>query len=587
MPTITEYGYLELPYMVWPYLTGVVTHAVLSQSTMVINSDHEVRSEINQQIVDSLHDVQAEVDQKIADFLHTVLSETERRIDSDHDVRSEIDRKIADFLHDVQSQVDLLIGSTHAIQSEAERRIDAAHTVNAQTLRQIANALHDVQAEVDRLIVDFPHTARSEIDRRIDAIHLVRSQVDFQIGLLHDVQSEIDRKILDYPKTKGMEVRRGTVVHEHCEDGGYLLLPYLTTPYLADLICARVRSEIERHILDYLHPVREQVDQEITSSHTIREEVERRIDATHVVRSQVQRLAARLVRMQITQVLYNTTQLRILCDFPSRGATSGAGNNAWGYPVAGGQNWEASSTLPGDFHVFNVNTDIVEQMWRSNTGDITGVTLKCDTEVSQGVFIDTFAILNHNLTTSANVVLEGATDSAFASIGFAETLTIIADHPNIYYIAPTLPTQGFRYWRITISDPTNTETSLQIGTILFGSSIIFQGECFTQRVRKTTKHFADRVRTEGFTNVSNDRALKFSVGLEFLNLDFSRGNYRNLRAVLDHQRTSLKCLWIPTPQFPQRFAVFGKLPEIPVEEHNVIAETADYVNLNVEIDESL
>jgi hypothetical protein len=128
---------------------------------------------------------------------------------------------------------------------------------------------------------------------------------------------------------------------------------------------------------------------------------------------------------------------------------------------------------------------------------------------------------------------------------------------------------------------------LQIGTIVFGSSIIFQGECFVDQVTRSTKHFSDKIETEGFTNVSNDRALKYAVGLDFRSLRYNRGNYNNIRGVFDFARTSLKCLWIPTPQYPQRFAVFGKLASIPVETHNVKGETLDFVDFSIELDESL
>ena len=87
--------------------------------------------------------------------------------------------------------------------------------------------------------------------------------------------------------------------------------------------------------------------------------------------------------------------------------------------------------------------------------------------------------------------------------------------------------------------------------------------------------------------MSNDRALKYAVGLEFRRLRYNRGNYNNIRGVFDTARTSLKCLWIPTPQYPQRFAVFGKLPSIPPEVHNVKGENMDFVDLSIEVDESI
>jgi hypothetical protein len=239
-------------------------------------------------------------------------------------------------------------------------------------------------------------------------------------------------------------------------------------------------------------------------------------------------------------------------DFPSRGTS--------------GTNWTASSTMAGDFSPYNLNTDIVEEVWRSNNV-LSGLSLVCDSEVPQGIFVDTLAFLNHNLTTSASVVWQGSNDAGFATVPFTETFSMTAT--NFYWVAPTLPLAGYRYHRFLISDPTNSAAYIQIGTIVFGSAIIFQGECFVDRVIRSTKHFSDKVATEGFTNVSNDRALKFATSLEFRSLKYNRGNYLNIRNVFDTARTSLKCLWIPTPQYPSRFAAFGKLQAIPDEQHNV------------------
>jgi hypothetical protein len=211
--------------------------------------------------------------------------------------------------------------------------------------------------------------------------------------------------------------------------------------------------------------------------------------------------------------------------------------------------------------------------------------LQSDTQVTQGIFLDTLAILNHNLTTSATVLLQGSNDVSFGSIPFTETLTI--EKTNLYYIAPYLPLTSYRYWRIDVTDTTNPDGYIQMGTIVFGSTIIFNGECFTDEVVRRKIHFADRVRTEAFSNVSNDRALKYSVSLSFKKLNYGRANYENLIEVVDYVRTSLKALWIPTPPFASRFAVFGKLSEMPVENHKVIGEDADYIDLDITVDESL
>jgi hypothetical protein len=274
--------------------------------------------------------------------------------------------------------------------------------------------------------------------------------------------------------------------------------------------------------------------------------------------------------MQIKFILYNITNLRVMVDFPSRGLT--------------GLNWTSTSTALGDFSPNNLNTDIVEQRFQSEAG-VTSIILVCDTEKVQGVAVDTLCILNHNITTSAYIVMEGSNFPDFSAIG--ETITpVIVQNEDIYYIAPTYPNKQWRYWRFVINDSTNDDLCIKIGTIVFGTTIILQGENITDVVRKRKVHFSDKVQTEGFTNVTNDRALKKTVGLNFEKIQYTRGNYKNLDYVFNFARTSLKCLWVPDPRYPARFGIFGKLTEMPDETHNVICVDADYVDFTIEVNEA-
>lgn len=276
---------------------------------------------------------------------------------------------------------------------------------------------------------------------------------------------------------------------------------------------------------------------------------------------------------QFRSALYNTTNLRILVDFPSRGTT--------------GANWTSTTTqssTTNSFTVNNVNTDIVEQYWRSATG-VLSATLTCDTELAQGVYLDTLAILNHNLSGSATVILQGSTDPSFATIPVNIELNYEAN--NMYYIAPTLPLLPYRYWRLNISDAGSADNFLRIGTIVFGSAVIFSQESFVDQVQFGQKQFVDKVYTEGFTNVSNDRGKKKYLNLEFRNLSYGRVNFQNMREVFEYAGTTLKCLYIPTPQQASRFAVFAKMNEIPAETHNYKGADADYVDFSIAVDEAL
>jgi len=284
---------------------------------------------------------------------------------------------------------------------------------------------------------------------------------------------------------------------------------------------------------------------------------------------------------------YNVKKLRVMCEFPSRGrdVTTG-GNNAWGNTDGEGLSWKASTTEPSStssFDVSNLNTDFVEQHWRSATGILTA-TLDCDTEVT-GVFVDTMAMLETNLTTSALVKFQASNTSNFAVIEFEATITPQLDGDNCY-IAPTLPVQNYRYWRFDLSDVTNPDGFLKVGTIVFGSAEIMSTQCIISRVEFDEINYTDTIFVEGQSGVQNDRGTKNKLRIAARSWEFSSADYVKIQNVFTTARTILKCLWIPTPEFPKRFMTFAKLTKIPKEIHNVLSEDADYVDFTIEVDES-
>jgi hypothetical protein len=277
--------------------------------------------------------------------------------------------------------------------------------------------------------------------------------------------------------------------------------------------------------------------------------------------------------VQFKSALYNTSNLRVLMDFPSRGND--------------GLNWTATSTAPSAsdaFSVNNLNTDIVEQYWRTADGVLTA-TITCDTQLEQGVYNDTVGILSHNLTGSASIRMQASNTEDFSLIEFDTPMDV--DPINMYYIAPTLPLLSFRYWRFIIQDPGSRDGFLKIGTLVFGSAMVFTNESFVDRVRFGKQQFVDKVYTEGFTNVSNDRGKKSFLELEFKSIRYGRFNWAQMDDIFRIAGITLKCLWIPVPQQPTRFTVFGKLNELPAEEHNYKGVDADYVDFNIRVDESL
>lgn len=643
---MATFGYLESAYLVASYLSQVVTQpysmqsqqqiassfAAKTQMARLLQKTDPIASQLNRRIVAAPFANNVQIDRKIVDdfaiplqisrIISTtdlVLEQINQKITSESPENTQLARQIA-AADAVKGQISRFISATNLTKEQIDQKITLLSPENTQLTRQISFS-KSTKGQLDRNLLNIV-SVNQQLDRRIESVSPQNTQFDRQVPSSAILKAQLDRRIeASFPAPSQMsrllnniqaynsEMGRGPVSHETC--GGYLFDAYLTTPYLGPQICAHLRQsmgrqmgntfplqsqmarrlekdslikqQLERRITDdasinsqnelvlnKTYPLSAQLERKIESSRTIKQQLERKIFGQVNIRAQLLRSSSYKLQSQFLRAIYNTTNLRILCDFPSRGTS--------------GTNWTviAGGTTAGDFDVNNVNTDIVEQAYRSSA---TSITIQCDTQISQGIFNDTLAILAHNMSRSASVTLQGSNDITFSSIPLTETLSV--EEENIYWISEFLPLTSYRYWRIVASDPTNAAGYIQMGTIVFGPSIIFNGECFVDTVTRKKTHFADRIRTEGYSAVSNDRALKRAVGLSFRKLNFSRENYGKLSAVIDFARTSLKCLWIPTPETASRFSVFGKLAEMPVETHKAISATADYIDLDINIDEAL
>ncbi len=194
--------------------------------------------------------------------------------------------------------------------------------------------------------------------------------------------------------------------------------------------------------------------------------------------------------LQVKALKYNTDYLRILSDFSNRGTT--------------GETWTANSTEPGDFQANNLNNDITENYWRTSDGVRSNVILDCDTEIPQGAVVDTLYIGGHNLSRQAQIFFVGSDNPNHTPSG--RVYEVAWNPENIYWLAPSLPTRSYRYWRIQINDPLNSEGFLKVGVVLFGKADIFNGQPFADNLTRETKDYAETVNTEGFTSVANSRA---------------------------------------------------------------------------------
>jgi hypothetical protein len=465
-------------------------------------------------------------------------------------------------------QAKIIIQSSKSVGQQARVQIDNfLKSSGLQAQIQIAGNLKNVAMQVSVSIQD-------DLAKGMQALTQVSG-----VASEHGMNA---RAFIAGLKSLGFEVRVDPYPTGICPDGGgYLEYDYLMAPYLTELFCTRPGVQVFITInTTSPHGMQSRIfiqDEKVIGFQS-RITIEDWLVPTGM---QANIISSFDTGFQAFATLYNSTNLRILCEFPSRGLTA--------------SNWTATNTVgspitaAGDFSVQNLDTDIVEQVWRSD-GTITGVRLKTDTGLPQGVFVDTLAILNHNMTPSATVTLLGSNDPTFSIIGVVIPLEV---RPyDMYWVSAEIPPSGYRYWRFDIDDFTNPDGYIEIGTILFGQAEIFQGECFVDEIEFELKDYTDTVRTEGFTNVTNSRTQKARLRLDFRSLNYLKRNFAIMRNMFQRDRTVNKCLWIPTPdpvfqEVTATFAVFGKMSSVPTERHNSKGRDLDFVSFTVEVDEGL
>lgn len=574
-------GYLEGPYLEGPYLTTLAQGAMGWQANFTILSDKKCGMQAHISIIDYRKNSgqQARIvqtDRLKASGQQARIVQTDRlKASGQQAFIHQIDRLKNSGQQATVSQVNRLKNSGMQTSiAQVDRLKAGGQQTDVGIFAQPAVA---IQANV---IIQGTMSPKGQ-----QATIVINAEKEFGMQAMIQILDHLENsgmqshlQIVDHLKSTGFEVRVDKYPTSVCaDDEGYLEGDYLLEPYLTEIWCTKPGMQAAMYILDFKKTVGMQAKVRIADKlKTLAQQAHFHIVDKQSARGmQIDVVRQAAFGMQTLATIYNTTNLRILCDFPSRGLTN--------------TNWTSNSTAAGDFSVQNLDTDIVEQVWRSD-GAVVGVRLMTDTGLPQGVFLDTLAILNHNLTKSATVNLLGSNDPTFATIG-----VVIPLQPRLgsmFYIAPILPNTGWRYWRFDLDDPTNSDGYLEIGTIIFGAADIFQGECFVDEIEFELKDFADTVRTEGFTNVANSRTQKRRLRLDFRSLSFQKRNFTIMRDMFERDRTVHKCLWIPTPDETRqdvtaRFAVFGKMATVPTEKHNNKGAEFDYVTFTADVDESL
>lgn len=280
-------------------------------------------------------------------------------------------------------------------------------------------------------------------------------------------------------------------------------------------------------------------------------------------------------------VFYNLQNLRILWEIGSDGLDST-------------NNFTASSEKSTDKSVFNLKNDILEKYWEST--DNINQWVQFDAGLNRSIYIDTFALLGHNLSSSAKLTLKGygsGSDSAITDWSNIPTYATISmgTNPNddrVIWVNPTQPTTRYRHWRLEISDGSNSTKNLRIGRLIAGTSLVFNGENLLANLRYGKRNYKDEIKLNGFSSVFNNRALKRNLSISLNELNRQQySNANQLDKYIDYCRDSLKALVIVDPQNPYKYSVFAKLASVPDQEINYIDAQAEYASVSLTYDEGI
>ena len=435
-------GYLEDEYLAAPYvyLTGSDGYMGM-QAQAIIQKENEVGVQVEAQIIDfpGAKGAQTELTIETQDDYGL---QVEANIQDETYLGLQAENNIVDSEGYLGAQTELTIEAQDEYGLQIEAIIQDEAYLGLQVLNNIDNNFY-LGTQTEANIVDEQNAQGMQVGL------VNENYIEYGLQTNNIIQAnpgygvQVESQIIDYTQTWGVEASL-TDALSHITHEKYLSEDYLTESYLAGKACVFIGMQVEG-----IGQVQYEYGFQVESF--INDELPLGLQSTGIIEKQnaygfqADSVQSFVLGMQAFIAIYNTTRLRVLCEFTSRGIVDA--------------NWVTNSQASGDYDVNNVNTDIVEQAYRS--AGVSAITLDSDSGIPQGVTIDTIAILNHNITSSGTVSVLQSNDPTFAVVGNSYNMEITDN--NMYYIAPILPTTTYRYTRFLINDVTNPDGYIQIG----------------------------------------------------------------------------------------------------------------------------
>lgn len=240
-----------------------------------------------------------------------------------------------------------------------------------------------------------------------------------------------------------------------------------------------------------------------------------------------------------------------------------------------------TSQAAGDHDKKNLTTTPLRETWRSGPtiDDYQEIVIKANslTEVP-----DTFAILNHNLTELAVVLIQPSMTTDFTG---APSLPVTWTKKHMVLLQDL--GVAYKYYRIRILDPTNPCGFIEIGRFIAGRSFTFSNnEDITDEIQLSMEDLAYRTQSEGFFRAFNERVKIERLSFRFAKLETSQAggqNYRALMKMIDNVGVTYPFLTIVDPADQQFLLHWGVLDSLPGRSFGINR----YVDLSLQIQEVL
>jgi len=458
---------------------SIFDEAVLSnQIEKISNVYNVVSSQIEKFIEDKIYNLSTQVDLEIQDSLSVNIQIELKNIYSNN-----TSTQIEKFIEDITAPFGVEVVRGGLLHIPCPRYLMAPYLTDKYLAECFTTPMGtqidlgvkerlDIGSQIDQKI-NFEDITSTQIELRTHNVNEVSTQIDLKKVTDLQLKTQVEKRI-DYISVNGTQIE-SRIDHD-----------------------SKIGSQARLHIMssydDLYLPIQIELKINVFALEFV--QVLKKIYVQGHLGVQILKIGEVSHKTQVNKVLYNITQLRILTDFASRGV-----------PAQNGETWTndvPDAIAEGDYDPNNLNTDILEQITKTAPG-VRGFSVLCDTG-KPNTYVDTIAILNHNFTKGSTLEIYGYTSDPNGAADI--TIRPTVELENTYWISPEIPSNPYRYWRIFVLDY-NNPYSLYMGVVVIGSSkIVSLAECFDNPVTFGFKHFKDTIETEGFSPVSNDRAIR-------------------------------------------------------------------------------